>query len=303
MGPDEQKEPGVRKVIDTPTRRAALPVRPARDVPVPDGFDARRYLSGLGSQLAGPANVIMQLARPEVGYGVMNSRVHDGAAMLHPVKRARTTFTYLAVALLGSDEDRTAFRRAVNGQHAQVVSGPDEPVSYRAMDPELQRWVAACLYYGTRDLIEKMHGPLPDDEADALYAHAARFGTTLQMPADAWPPDRAAFDAYWEESLARVRIDPDVRDFLMRLTTLENLHRPVRRFAAFNVFVTTGFLPPVFREAMGLPWSATDQHRFERVVRRAGRIDRALPRVLRTQPFPLLLWDLRRRRRRGLPLV
>ena len=102
--------------------------RVARDVPVPAGFDMRRHLSGIGSRMAGPANVILQLSWPGVGYGVMNSRVHDGSAMLHPIKRARTTFTYLAVSMLGTDEDRTAFRKAVNGQHAQVVSTPDEPV-------------------------------------------------------------------------------------------------------------------------------------------------------------------------------
>lgn len=280
-----------------------VPARGPRHVPVPAGFDMRDHLSGLGAQLAGPANVIMQLSWPGVGYGVMNSRVHDGSAMLHPVKRARTTFTYLAVSMLGSEDDRTAYRRAVNGQHAQVVSRPGEPAEYRAMDPRLQTWVAACLYYGTRDMIEKMHGPLDAAEADALYAHCAKFGTTLQMPAHAWPADRAAFDAYWEESLAEVRIDPAVRDYLLQLTTLQNLHKPLRRLARFNVFVTTGFLPPMFREAMGLPWSAAQQRRFDRLLRWAGRVERLLPRAVRIFPFNALLLDMRLRRRLGRPLV
>lgn len=280
-----------------------VPARGPRHVPVPARFDMRDHLSGLGAQLAGPANVIMQLSWPGVGYGVMNSRVHDGSAMLHPVKRARTTFTYLAVSMLGSEDDRTAYRRAVNGQHAQVVSRPGEPAEYRAMDPRLQTWVAACLYYGTRDMIEKMHGPLDAAEADALYAHCAKFGTTLQMPAHAWPADRAAFDAYWEESLAEVRIDPAVRDYLLQLTTLQNLHKPLRRLARFNVFVTTGFLPPMFREAMGLPWSAAQQRRFDRLLRWAGRVERLLPRAVRIFPFNALLLDMRLRRRLGRPLV
>src|SRR4051794_41022203 len=163
------------------------------------------------------------------------------------------------------------------------------------MDPRLQTWVAACLYYGTRDIIEKLHGPLPEAEADALYAHCGRFGTTLQMPADAWPADRAAFDVYWEESLAEVRIDPPVRDFLLRLTLLENLPRPLRGMGPRNLFVTTGFLPPTFREAMGLSWDEGQQARFDRMLRRAGRVDRALPTALRIFPFNALLGDLRRR--------
>lgn len=274
-----------------------------RDVPVPAGFEMRDHVSGIGAHLAGPANVIMQLSWPGVGHGVMNSRVESGSAMKRPFKRGRTTFTYLAVALLGSEEDRAAFRKEVNRQHAQVHSQPGEKVEYRAMDPRLQTWVAACLYYGTADMIEKMHGPLPDAEADALYAHCARFGTTLQMPADAWPADRAAFDAYWQDSLTEVDIDPDVAEYLMRLTTLQNFPKPFRLLAPFLVFVTTGFLPPVFREAMGLSWSKRQQRRFDRMLRTFGALERRLPAILRVFPFNLWLTDMRLRRRFRRPLV
>lgn len=286
----------------TSTAPSSAERRP-RDLPVPAGFDMRDHVSGIGAHLAGPANVIMQLSWPGVGYGVMNSRVHDGAAMKRPFKRGRTTFTYLAVALLGSDEERAAFRKEVNRQHAQVVSGPDEKVQYRAMDPRLQTWVAACLYYGTIDMIEKMHGPLPAAEADALYAHCARFGTTLQMPAEAWPADRFAFDRYWETSLGEVDIDPEVATYLMQLTTLRNFPPPFRLLAPFLVFVTTGFLPPAFRSAMGLSWSPRQQRRFARLLRVLGALERRLPRPLRNFPFNLWLADMRLRRRLGRPLV
>lgn len=165
--------------------------------------------------------------------------------MKHPVKRARTTFTTLAVAMLGTDEDRRAFRKAVTKQHVQVRSDADSPVTYSAMDPRLQLWVAACLYYGTVDLLERMHGPLDEAAADALYAYSARFGTTLQVRQDMWPPDRAAFAAYWEASLAEVSIDEPVRRYLTRLMRHENLSPVLQKgLARFNTFVTTGFLPP-----------------------------------------------------------
>ena len=274
-----------------------------RDVPVPDGFDMRRHVSGLGAQLAGNANVVMQLSRPEVGHGVMNSRVHSGSALRHPVKRARTTFTYLAVATLGSEEERAVFRRAVNGQHAQVVSAPEEPVSYRAMDPELQRWVAACLYVGTRDIALRLHGPMDEAEADALYAHCARYGTTLQMPADAWPPDRAAFERYWAGALEHLYVDDAVRRYFGRLL-LMGATGPVGRYVVGRqLFATRGFLPHEFRQVMGLPWSSDDERRFERLVRRAGRLERLLPASFRALPFDLLLADLRWRHRTGRPLV
>jgi len=269
-------------------------------------FDIRPYLSGLGGGFAGMANVIMQLSWPAVGYGVMESKVDSGSAMKHPVKRARTTYTYIAVALLGSDEERRSFRQAVNRQHAQVRNEADSksPVAYRAMDPQLQLWVAACLYYGTVDYLEKLHGPLDDETADALYAYAARFGTTLQVRPEMWPADRRAFAGYWAESLRKVHIDDDVRRYLTTLMRYGNGPSWMQsRLAEFNTFVTAGCRPPEFREQMHLDWDEAQQQRFGRLMRRMGAFERRTPVVVRNFPFNVLLWDLRRRVRKGIPLV
>src|ERR1700749_4343321 len=164
--------------------------------------------------LLGPANVIMQLARPGVGYGVMESRVESGRIDLHPIKRARTTFTYLAVAIAGTDLQKEAFRRAVDRAHAQVYSMPDSPVSYDAFDPDLQLWVAACLYKGGVDFYRMFVGEMDEQDADRHYRDGMVLGTTLQVPPEMWPADRAAFDRYWQESLDKVHIDDAVRDYL-----------------------------------------------------------------------------------------
>src|ERR1700758_5556755 len=164
--------------------------------------------------LAGPANVIMQLARPGVGYGVMESRVESGRVDRHPIKRARTTFTDLAVATGGSDAQKAAFRQAVNRAHAQVYSTPDSPVRYNAFDVDLQLWVGACLYKGVVDVYRTFIGELDSANADRHYREGMVLATTLQVPPEMWPADRAAFDRYWQESLAKVHIDDAVRDYL-----------------------------------------------------------------------------------------
>ena len=267
-------------------------------------IDMRDYLSGTGALFAGMANVIMQLSWPGVGYGVMESKVESGRITDHPVKRSRTTFTFLAVSMLGNERDRAVFRKAVNRQHAQVRSTPDSPVEYNAFDKDLQMWVAACLYYGTADVGAKLGMEMSDAEADALYAHCARFGTTLQVPQEMWPADRAAFDRYWEEGLAKVSIDEPVRNYLTSLMQYGYAARGLQRaFGRFNTFVTTGFLPPVIREQMQLSWDVHKQERFDRLMLRVGKVNAALPRPLRVFPFNALLRDMRRRQRRGQPLV
>src|SRR5262245_34354956 len=154
------------------------------------------------------ANVIMQLSAPPVGYGVLESPVDSGNVYKHPFKRARTTGTFLAAATVGTDTDREVVREAIDAVHARVRSSKQSPVSYNAFDPRLQLWVAACLYRYYTDQHEFLYGPLDDAAADAIYEDAKRLGTTLQVPEDMWPTDRAEFDEYWKRSLDELRIDP-----------------------------------------------------------------------------------------------
>ncbi|MGH9094415.1 MAG: oxygenase MpaB family protein [Acidimicrobiales bacterium] len=260
-------------------------------------------LSGVGL-LAGAANVIMQLAQPPVGYGVAESTVESGQLFRHPLKRTRTTLTYLAVALMGDDEDRRRYRRAVDGSHARVRSGPDSPVAYNAFDTDLQLWVAACLYVGVEDVYSRLHGPLTGAEADAFYRQGARLGTTLQVGEDQWPPDRAAFGHYWEKGVGGAHIDSTVRAYLDDVVMLRFLPWPAPAlFGGLNRFVTTGFLPQPFRDRMHYRWGARDQRRFDACISVVAAVDRWMPVVVRQFPFNACLWDVRRRARAGMPLV
>ena len=268
------------------------------------GFDDPLYLDGVGAFLAGPANVVMQLALAPVGYGVLESKVDSGKVTLHPLKRFRTTFTYLAVAMLGTDADRDRYRAAVNSAHRLVHSDEASPVPYNAFDPALQLWVAACLYYGSVDLYERLHGPMPDDLADAFYTHAARFGTTLQVPVADWPADRAAFARYWDDTLATLTIDEPVRRYLDdAVVTRRQLNPVLRGSPRLNRWIATGFLPSRLRAEMGYPWTADDERRFARLLRRIGAVQRRLPQSVRRFPFYWLLLDMRVRNRLGRSLV
>jgi uncharacterized protein (DUF2236 family) len=87
--------------------------------------------------LGATANVIMELSLPPVGYGVRESRVDSGNLFRHPFHRFRTTNAYLGVALLGTEDEIRAYRKAVGGSHAQVRSTGESPVDYSAFDRDL----------------------------------------------------------------------------------------------------------------------------------------------------------------------
>ncbi|MCW2787110.1 MAG: hypothetical protein JWP74_3627 [Marmoricola sp.] len=269
-----------------------------------DRFDIGDHMAGSAGMLGAAANAIMQLGNPGVGYGVVESTVDSGNVMLHPWKRLRTTISYLVVALFGTEADRTAYRQAVNRSHVPVHSGPDSPVSYNAFDPVLQLWVAACLYVGFRDARTLFLGPLEDADADALYEYCHRLGTSLQVPREAWPADRAAFEEYWLAGLANVSYDPPVREHLMGVVSLRMLPRPLQwGNASVNRFFTIGMLPPEVRTAMQLPWGTTDQYRFDRAVAVLRLVTRLTPRWARNLPIRVQLADVRLRIRRGWKLV
>lgn len=254
--------------------------------------------------LSGTANVVMQLSRPEVGYGVKDSPVLEGSLFGNPSRRRRTTVAFLAVAVLGSADERAAYRNAVNTSHARVRSAPGATPVYSAFDPELQRWVAACLYRGFEESREHAFGPLTGAERAEFYRQGVIFGAMLQMPPELWPPDREAFEAYWRAGLAQARIDPSVGAFLHRIIRLEYLGRrvpgPLLRLRAWLV---TGYLPPELRTAMGLPWSARRQRRFDRFNRVVGRIVRRQSPERRTRLFRAALEDVRARRAAGEDLL
>jgi uncharacterized protein (DUF2236 family) len=258
--------------------------------------------------LLGPANVIMELARPGVGYGVLESRVESGRTDLHPIKRARTTLTYLAVAMAGTETQKAAFRRAVNGAHAEVYSTADSPVEYNAFDRDLQLWVAACLYKGGVDFYRMFVGELNDEDADRHYREGMVLGTTLQVPPEMWPPDRAAFDRYWQQQLDKVHIDDAVRDYLYPIAVgrvrAVRLPEPLRRLPeSLALLLTTGFLPQRFRDEMRFSWDAAKQRRFDWLIAVLRTVNNRMPRFIRRFPFNVLLWDLDRRIKAGRPLV
>lgn len=256
------------------------------------------------SAAASAANVVMQLSMPGIGHGVVESRVESGALMEHPWKRLRTTAQYMAVALLGTDEERAAYRDAVNVAHRQVRSTADSPVKYNAFDRDLQLWVAACLFVFYEDTFQLLRGKMTPEQAENFYRQARPLGTTLQVTEDQWPATRAAFDTYWNATCQTLVLDDVVRDYLMRLINLKMIN-PVLRvlFGPLLRFLTVGFLAPVFRELLGVEWSRTEQRQFEHLFLFVSFVNRFIPRFIRTASYSVLMADVRHRIRRRKSLI
>ncbi len=302
MSPDprHKESPAPAMLTTADTRIQIATYTPRWDNEVIDMSDALDFWSAA----AAAANVIMQMSLPGVGYGVAESRVESGALMEHPWKRLRTTAQYLAVVILGTDEERAAYRDAINVAHRMVRSTAESPVKYNAFDRDLQLWVAACLYVFYEDTYQLLRGRLTDEQAESLYQHGKLLGTTLQVTEDQWPATRAEFDDYWNSTCERLEMDDFVRDYLLRLINLKMINPLLRLlFAPLLRFLTIGFLAPRFREVFGVQWSTTEQRQFENLFLLVSFVNRFLPKFLRTFSYNLLMSDLRRRLRRHKSLI
>lgn len=275
---------------------------PLAQEPISNGL-RHQLMSGLALAPAG-ANVIMQLARLPIGRGVAESVVESGSLYAHPFKRTRTTLSYILIALFGTDHEREVLRREVNRQHRAVHSQPGSDVAYNAFDPDLQLWVAACMFRGFVDSVTFLYGPANPDVLDEMYRLSARFATTLQVAPRSWPVDREAFARYWELASAQIRMDDVTRGYLNGLAGLTFLPLPAQWvLGRFHRFITAGFLPAEFRAELGLSWSDDDQRWFERALKWFAYINALLPSAIREFPWNVVLWDARRRIRANRPLV
>jgi uncharacterized protein (DUF2236 family) len=273
----------------------------------PEAYD---NLCGVGL-MAGGANVIMQLSKLPVGYGVACSRVQSGRVDRRPLKRARTTVAFLVIALFGTDVERRALRADINRAHKPVRSDPGDPVQYNAFDPELQLWVAACLIKGAFDVSELLRGPMAAERQEVLYQYAKRLGTTLQVTEEMFPADVAGFWEYFDAGTATLELDDLTRSYLQGIAELSFLVAPLGWLGAplrpllrpVGRFMTLGFLPKPYQDALGLPWSERMQRRHERFFRRLGAFLLRCPKPIREFPFNIVLWDSRRRIRKGRSVV
>ncbi len=292
--------------LPTDPERAAVPLDRRAQRADTDSADTSFLAEEMSPWLSpayGAANVVMQLANSGVAYGVMESKVDSGNLYKHPFKRARTTFTYIAVAIAGNAQDRKVYRDAVNAAHAQVRSGPQSPVRYNAFDPSLQLWVASCMAAVFEDT-RRLRGGRSRHDPETVHRAASVFATTLQVPPEMWPADRAAADRYWQDQLDRLDFDERMRSYLIGIARLDFLPVPISwLFGEWNLFMTLGYLPPQLRDKLGFGWSDTQQRRFDRWQRVFGALDLFTPRFLARLGVQAVVWDMRLRHTLGATVV
>jgi len=292
--------------MSVPTRGNPRPATSRRRPP----RELRDLLTTVGLT-NGVANIIMQLSLPPVGHGVSESRVGSGSPRRYPLKRARTTGQYLALAVMGSEDDRDVMRTAIAGVHNHVHSTEQSPVRYSGNSRELQVWVAMCLFRFFLDQYTLVHGELDEATLDELVRAAEPLATGVNVRPAEWPQTWAEYVRRWDAMLPGLSIDPVVHHEFVTLSDLSFLgeawgpigHLLARIGARPYRFMTRATLPSEFRDMMGWDWTAADQRRLQRVLKVLRVVDTVInPHAMQTG-YRLQVLDFRIRRRLGLPVL
>ena len=233
----------------------------------------RRYAADSSLVLGGLAAILLQLGDPVVARGVA---AHSSFAR-DPLRRLRGTLSYVYAMGLGSPDQRASAARQVDASHGGVPG---------ARDSAPQLWVAATLARTGMQVHELLHGPLPRDLADEIHTASADLGMMLQLPADAWPADRAAFDRYWDAAILSLDAGDDARAVAAELLAARAAPWWIRLAMPAAREFTALLLPPTLRAAYGIPLHL---RRAGAVLAVARLLVRMTPRRVRELPSRRLL--------------
>jgi len=230
---------------------------------------------------AGGRSILLQLADPAIGHGVAD---HSDFAR-RPQDRLNNTLSFVYAIVFGTPAEAAFAARRVNHAHVPVRSeGSPTTPSYSAFSPTLQLWVVATLYDSATAMHELVYGPLDDDLADEFYEAYRKIGAALQVPAELWPADRAAFRVYWDRCLSELTTDATTRAVAHELLHARTGPAWMRAGLPLGRLMTAGLLPAAVRDMFGIQWSAKRQRRFDRLLHIIRVVYPPLPRTIRQWP-------------------
>lgn len=250
----------------------------------------------------GMTAVLLQIAYPAVGAGVHN----HSDFVYRALNRAENTAIYVYAMVFGKPHEREAVKSYVDKMHARVKGG-EGPSAYDAKDPETQLWVAATTYAAMIGMYEIVYGPLPQEKAERVYKEFSYLGTSLQMPPELWPENRAVFDIYYQDMIKNhLQVTPEARklfnDLMHPAKSLPIMMRPLVPLVMPLVkAVTIEQLPANIRTDFGL--KSTKMSRFLSSFSTALLIATYphMPLFIRQCPKTYYMWRMRRMlKKRGL---
>lgn len=232
----------------------------------------------------------LQGSHPTVAAGIYQ----HSEIFTDPWRRARRTFRYGQRLMFG--HHRAEVAAEIRELHRSVKGVGFDGRPYHAWNREAWTWVHLTTFEATLFALDKIHGSLPPDELEALYAEAREVGTLYGVRLQDMPDDVDGLRAFVEEGITTklthrplVDLVPSLRD--MPPPPWVPLPRPLWRTALQPVahsahIALAGSFPPVIRRRWGIRWSPLHEIEYEAQLAALRALPSPLPDRLRMLPYP-----------------
>jgi uncharacterized protein (DUF2236 family) len=237
-----------------------------------------------------PAALLLQVAHPVVGAGVAQHSTFTAA----PWTRLIRTMRSVDRIVFGPEDVAVAEGGRLRRLHAEIRGVDVAGRAYHGLDPAAYAWVHLTLFQLFVDVQRVFGPPLTPAEEQGLYLEWCRVGRLLRIRDDDLPPTWAEFRRYFEKTVERVlETNRAVEDVLAAVARPKKpvpvipgrMWDPVAgRAGDLALLLSVGVLPPALRLRIGLTWTAADDARFERQVRRLRALFSAVPGPLLRLP-------------------
>lgn len=237
-----------------------------------------RYFGDARNMLLGPPLLVLQVAHPVVGAGVLQHSNYRE----EPWQRLIRTYLSLSTIIYGGQRGAEREAARLRRLHETIKGVDGQGRRYHALNPEAYLWVHATLVQGGVDAHRVFGRPLTDEQIAEYYADMRQVGLLLGLREHHLPVDWASFRDYYDERvLHRLENNQAVWDVIDSVRRLKKpsrfipdlLWRPLGASAGrLAHLVLVGALPEVMRDRLGLEWSAEQERR----LRRFARLVRAL---------------------------
>ncbi|MBB2940853.1 uncharacterized protein (DUF2236 family) [Actinoplanes lutulentus] len=237
------------------------------------GSVAWRYFGDARNMLLGPQILVLQVAHPVVGAGVLeHSNYRDD-----PWRRLVRTFFSLSTIVYGGERGAASESARLRELHREIKGVDAAGRRYHALNPEAYLWVHATPVQGGVEAHRVFGKPLTPEQIEEYYADMREVGLVLGLREQHLPVDWAAFQDYYAHGLVtRLEDNQAVRDVIESVHRLKKPFRwipgplwwPIAVVAGrIAGLVTVGTLPPLLRERFGMTWTPGQERRLRRFTR------------------------------------
>lgn len=205
-----------------------------------------------------------------------------------PWRRLYRTIEVTTRIVFGDRRSSAEAAASLRRTHERVRGTDDLDQPYRALDPELLKWVHATLIDTSLLIYDRYVRRLSEYERVLYYEQMKPVAEAYGIPMEMQAADLDAFRVYWERMLAGgLQVTDTTRDVAAAVLRPE-LSRLARAAAlpALELIrlVTVGTLPAGLRAELGLPWSPRKERLLSSSELAIRQLLPRLPRLIRTFP-------------------